>query len=360
MREDTIMRRTVMLLAAVAAMMVMTRAYAQPVYGTAYTSTSGSVYVRHGYAINFSGAGAATSATQSVAVPSCLDERQIFLTGFSAKYTQAGSPQNVRVFRVGVETIGCSTILGTPTFQWRAFGTVQASSGSSEAWSIDLHFVIVLTKSADAHVAAFSSLTSCTGTSAGSCNATTTLTGAAPSGMDFAGVGIQYFQVQRTDGSAGIPIHQMAVDLTNNSVSGTDVSLTHTCAFGDATPAGESMACTVWAATLAAKTGETDNFAPTYTDSALASEFSDTDNDSAGGTNIVGVLGGLAAWDLSFDSNGQHTLWKWKAGFTDISLTAGSPDLMNHTRTGFLGDTWNSTSTSAFTVVNDLLKVFVL
>lgn len=333
------------------------RAEAAITYGTAYNS--GNVYVRHGAATAFpcAGGGTCVSAEQSVTLGTGYDKAEIYMTGFLGKYTQAGSPQNIRIFKVGLEKVSYTS--GTGVFKWKLAGEIRASSGSAEPWEVDVHFVIVLTKNAGADVR-FHTLGSCMATAGDTCTGTSTLTGAAVNGMDFAGVAIANFSLTRTDGTAGIPIHRMAVDLTSYTISGTDVSLTHTCTFGDASPSGENMACTVYAVTFAANNSETDNSARALTDSAKTAPVATASSDSAGAVNIDGVLGSVAAWDLSFDSSGEHKLWRWEAGFKNISATLGATDFMNYTRIGFLGDTWNSTTTSPFTVVNEIIKVLTL
>ncbi len=89
-----------------------------------------------------------------------------------------------------------------------------------------------------------------------------------------------------------------------------------------------------------------------------ATAFS-TNVTTGAGASRNGAAAGLDKWNNIFTSGNARNIWRWDAGYSAVGMTGGNTWSAN--KIGFLGDTWNNTTSSGnFTTTTDSLVIFLM
>jgi hypothetical protein len=299
-----------------------------------------------------------TTATQTVTLPTGYAAADMMLTGYEANFTQANSTLPLWRSKIALQPGTYTPTTGQ--FTWSMVTDVRQGSTGNDAYSVDVHFVIIL--SDQTNVIVNDTSASCAGNANGNCTKTVTNTGFAPNGMSFAGYGFRSVDVHGQALSSGIALHQMKEGLSW-SRNGADTTVTLNCIFANSL-SNNTMGC---GANLVAVTGATQLLFPQNPLAAqgVALNAIDTQdfNTSTGGL-YLGALVALSYYELHFDANDAHNLWRWDVGFHgtnggQISYSEAAENL-SYSSTGFLGSVLNSTTTTGtFYYTFDLLYALI-
>jgi hypothetical protein len=329
-----------------------------------------SVQIVHGKVSGFTcpGGGVCTfPVTKSMGAG--YDVADVIMTGFTVQWS-SGNVNRLRRFDLGFSKPTYDTSSGLVSFTLS--GEIREHDLGSEPWTVgEVHFVLVVVQ------ISLGGPTALLNDGPGQCEASDTDTctfpavpfpGGWPAGNHFSGFGPRHISFHlKTSDPKGFAIHKLGLDLSNYShpPGTTDVSVTPVCQFGDSTPIGEQIGCNVDVVSITVPTGDMQAIPdipplapPVITPTYL---FSQSVNESLGATDVVGVMGGLTRFLLQFTDGTGHPIWRWDAGFKNISTTLGSPDVFNYTYTGFMGTiSGNTASTSQFSLTLNGIKALLL
>jgi hypothetical protein len=319
---------------------------------------SGNIAVQYGHWLGrVCTTGPCTTPTQSTPAPGGFAKGDMVITGFEVNYVDAAATRPVALSAISLIPESYDTTAGA--FRWHLATDVRATAGGNDAYSVDVHFAIVLTDQVTAVVNDATVL--CAGN--GGCSRTVTHPGFVPGGLQFDGYGFRSISLQA--GSAGIAVWEMAQDASTWSVVGNDSTVTLNCTFRSA--ALDPMRCSAGLVAIATSTGSAVPGTIGVTTDKANRQLQSFPPQVGFGND--GVLVALDHYDLRFDLLTAHDLWGWEAAyFGPTPSPPPPPSLINfaspflqYSRRVFLGSVLNTfDTTDTFYATMDGLKIFLL
>jgi hypothetical protein len=322
-------------------------------YGT--WMNSGNIAVQYGHWLGrICTTETCTTPTQITPAPSGFAKGDMVITGFKVNYVNTAATRPVALSAISLVPEGYDSTASA--FRWHLATDVRATAGGNDAYSVDVHFAIVLTDQVSAVVN--DATVSCGGN--GGCARTVTHPGFVPGGLQFDGYGFRSISLQAS--STGIPVYEMAQDASAWSVVGNDSTVTLNCTFRSA--ALDPMRCSAGLVAIATATASAiPGTIGVTTDTATKELWT---GPLSSGFGQDGVLVALDHYDLRFDVLAAHNLWGWEAAYlgpppNPLSFITFTNSLLSYARRVFLGSVLNTfDATDTFYATMDGLKIFLL